>query len=314
MKRYIILFILTVIASFGSFGQNRQDIAGFSQFKQYFNPALTGQEGSSIKNFYRDQMVAFDNSPKTLFLSGEANLSDLIGKNNNGVQHGFGLAILHDAFGATKDNRVNLSYSATIKIAENLNLRAGVAATYNSLKIDHNELILGEEGDAAYLALLNGNNTLNKFGANIGVALSSDDFYVGYSLNDAVKSGDGIKTYFNDVYVMQHSAQAGYRRALSDNFGLSVNGIFRYDENQKGIAEGQLKAIFMNMLWIGGGYRQDIAYTVNTGIRFKQFKVGYSRELTSSKIGGMFRGGNELVLSYNFTPAFGTSKKMLTIW
>lgn len=313
MKIYLSLIMLMVLGG-TVLSQNKQDIAGFSQFNQYFNPALTGNDGTSVKSFYRDQMTSFEDAPKTLFLSGEANISDLIGKKSNGVAHGVGLAVLHDAFGAIRDNRVNLSYSAGIKISSTMQLKAGVAFTYNNVKLDSDALYLDQEGDASYLALINGSNAINKYGVNIGVAISSEDFYAGYSLNDAVKSGDNNQPYYNDIYAVQHVVQAGYRRALSDDLGLAVNGIFRYDTHQKGIGEGQLKAIFLNTFWVGAGYRQDIAYTFNTGVRFKQFRVGYSRELNANKISGAYRGGNELILSYNFTPVFGMAKKALDIW
>ena len=313
MKKYLSLMMLIAVGS-TALGQNRQYVAGFSQFKQYFNPALTGQDGTSLKGFHRDQMTAFDHAPKTLFLSGEANLSELTGKSSERLQHGLGLAVLHDAFGAVKDNSINLSYSAALKISTNLNLRAGLAATYNNVKIDGQELLLAEQNDAAYLALLDGNNTVNKYGVNIGVALSSDDFYVGYSLNDAVKSGNGNQFYYNDVYVIQHAVQAGYRRALSNDFGLVVNGIYRYDKQHSAVAEGHLKAVFLNTFWVGAGYRQNIAYTFNTGFKIKQFRVDYSRELTANKINGAYKGGNELILSYNFTSLFGKTKKALDIW
>lgn len=313
MKRYFSLIILIAIGG-TALSQNRQDIAGFSQFNQYFNPALTGNDGTSVKSFYRDQMTSFEDAPKTLFLSGEANISDLTGKKSNNVAHGVGLAVLHDAFGALRDNRVNLSYSAGIKISSKMQLKAGAAFTYNNVKLDTDVLSLSEADDASYLSLLNGNNTINKYGVNIGVAISSDDFYAGYSLNDAVKSGDNNRPYYNDVYAVQHALQIGYRRAFSDDLGFVVNGIFRYDTHQKGIGEGQLKAVFLNTFWVGAGYRQDIAYTFNTGVRLKQFRVSYSRELNANKVSGAYRGGNELILSYNFTPLFGMAKKALDIW
>lgn len=313
MKRYSIIILLILFVS-SAHAQNRQDVANFSQFQQYFNPALTGFGGTSIKNFYRDQYTTFEDAPRTLFLSGEANLSGLTQTDAQGLQHSFGIAVLHDSYGAMKDNRVNLSYAAGVKIAEKFRLKAGVAAVYNNTKFDINELSISDPSDDAYLSLMNGNSSINKFGVNLGVAVTSDDLYAGYSISDLAKTGDSDNPYFNDVYVIQHTVQAGYRRAITNNFGLVLNGIFRYDGNLKEATEVQLKTVFMNMFWIGGGYRNDIAYTFNTGVRLKQFKINYSRELSSNKVNNVYRGGNEITLSYNFSPAFSNAAKALSIW
>jgi type IX secretion system PorP/SprF family membrane protein len=212
------------------------------------------------------------------------------------------------------DNRINLSYASGVKIGENMTLKAGVGLNYNNLKIDAGKLILSETDDQAYMSLLNGNNSVNRFGLNIGVALSSDNYYLGYGVNDIVQHFGSENEYFEEVYVLQHIAQAGYRRALGESFGVIINGMYRYDENMKGVAEGQLKGVVNNSFWIGVGYRHDLAYTVNAGLRIKQFRLGYSREMSTKKNDGVYRGGNEIALSYNFTPLFSSSKKSLTIW
>ncbi|OAQ40337.1 hypothetical protein A5893_05130 [Pedobacter psychrophilus] len=292
-----------------SFAQSRQDIANFSQYQQYFNPSLTGSNGTVVKNFYRDQWTSFEDSPRTLFLSGEYNLND---EKTEGTNHAFGAAILYDTYGALTTNYVNLSYGAGIKISEKLMFRAGVAATYNNTKFDQSKLILGDPNDPAYSSIMNAQG-LNKYGLNLGVAVTSDDFYVGYSLADLVKGGDSENIYFKDNYVLQHTFNAGYRMPFSGNIGLIANGIYRYDNNLKGTAEVQLKSVFLNTFWVGAGYRNDVAYTVNAGLRLKQFVLGYNREISSGKVGNSYRGGNEINLAYYISPKFGNSKK-LNFW
>ncbi|MFT4092731.1 MAG: PorP/SprF family type IX secretion system membrane protein [Niabella sp.] len=312
MKRYFILTML-MAAACNVQAQNRQHIAGFSQFRQYLNPALTGYAGTAVQGFYRDQMNDFDDASKTVFFSGEAKLPDLTGKPAGNIAHSFGLAVQYEGFGASRDIGANLSYSAAVKIAPGLQLSAGVAATYNNVQTETSDITVADESDPAYLALLN-DNVLNKYGANIGVALTAKDFYAGYALCDAFKHGSGNASYYNSRYIIQHAAQAGYRYAFSNAFGLVANAVYRYDAHQKGVAEGQLKTVFRNTFWAGAGYRQDIAYTFNAGIRIKQLKLEYYRELYTHQTDGLHRGGNEAVLSYNFTPVFKKAKKALDIW
>src|SRR5690606_30336154 len=116
MKKYS-FFIILVIVTCAAQAQNGLNIAAFSQFKQYVNPALTGYDRSAVQSFYRNQLNSFDKAPQTFFLSGELRLSDLNGGNTTGkVEHSIGLAALRDAFGTTKDLGLNLSYSASAKI------------------------------------------------------------------------------------------------------------------------------------------------------------------------------------------------------
>lgn len=313
MKKYSLL-VLIAILYLSSNAQNRFSIANFPQFKHYLNPALTGYDGTSVQGFYRNQITTFDKAPQTYFLSGEVKLSDIKSSSEVGkVAHSIGLAAMQDAFGSTKHTGVNLSYAANTQITSKLNLRAGIALTYDNAKTHIEDINILDPNDPAYQALKNG-NVLNKYGLNIGAALTSDNFYAGYAARDAVTSESGNIKYYSDMFILQHAVQAGYRYAFSENFGLVANGLYTYDANRKSIAEGHLKTVFMNTFWVGGGYRQNMGTILSGGVRIHQIKLGYSRELHSHKINGDRMGANEIVLSYNFTPIFEKAQKMLTIW
>lgn len=76
MKKFILLAIL-VVSGWSVKAQSRKHIASFSQFGQYFNPAMTGLEGSQLKALYRDQWTGFQDAPRTLFVSGEFDLASM---------------------------------------------------------------------------------------------------------------------------------------------------------------------------------------------------------------------------------------------
>lgn len=310
MKRNSIFLIMIILAC-NTQAQNRKYIANFSQFQQYFNPALSGYQGTTIKSYYRDQWASFDNAPKTLFLSGELNLADVT-KTTARLQHAFGLSLLHDTYGALTENRLALSYSSGVQLTGTLRLRAGIALTYDNFKIDNDKLVIDDISDPGYLALVNGDNYTNRYGINLGVALTGEDYYVAYALNDVVQKDDTGNQNIAAPYTMQHIVQAGYRREVAESIGLIINGIYRYDKNQKDVVEGQLKGVLSNTFWIGAGYRNDLAYSFNAGVRIKELQIGYTREMSSGKSNGVYRGGNEITLSYNLTPVFKGNK--LTIW
>lgn len=309
MKRYPTILIIILIACTVR-AQNRKHLASFSQFQQYFNPALTGYQGTAVKSYYRDQWAGFDNAPKTVYVSGEVNLADISKATNNKLKHSFGLLLLHDTYGAQTENQLALSYSSGVQLTEKLNLRAGIALNYNGFKIDGGNLAIDDNSDASYTRLINGANNANLYGINVGVALTGGDYYIAYALNDAIQKESADNQNIASLPTMQHSVQAGYRREVAKSIGLIINGIYRYEKNQKGVAEVQLKGVFNNTFWIGAGYRNNLAYTFNAGVRIKQLQVGYVREI-SSGTGSVHQGGNEITLSYNFSSVFG---KKLSIW
>lgn len=308
MKKYSIFITLAIVACTVQ-AQNRKHIAGFSQFQQYFNPALTGYQGTSVKGYYRDQFAGYDNAPKTFFASGEMNLADVLKTTS---KHSFGLSLLHDSYGALTENRIDLSYSTGVQLTEKLRLKAGMGLTYSNLKIDNERLVMDQENDPSYTALVNDGNNSDRYALNIGVALTSDDYYVGYALNDVVKRDGSGNNNIALPYALQHVIQAGYRREINEYVGLIINGLYRYDKNQEGVAEAQLKAVLNNLFWIGAGYRYDLAYTLNAGVSVKQFRIGYAYEVNASKVSGFYKGGSEITLSYNFFPAAEGSR--LSIW
>ena len=329
MKK-ISIIIVVVLMALGAQAQNRKYFGNFSLFQQYFNPALTGYEGSVVKTFYRDQWTGYQDAPRTLFISGELDLADLKSFGNRrpsgarsaaaAGKHAVGLSILHDTFGPFKESQFNASYSHKVVLSEVLSLRGGAAFTYNLNRLDENQLIFDDLSDAQYQELLRSdNNRVHKLGVNAGLVLSATDYYFGYAVQDLTKGAlAGGDTYLNDTYALQHVLQGGYRRGITDEFGLVFNGLYRYDSKLKGTLEGQLKGVYDDTYWAGIGYRNNLALTFTAGMRFKnQFKIGYLREMPSGQGSGVNVGSNELFFTYNLMPAAVTpsfKKKGLSIW
>jgi len=330
MKKFSLIIVI-VLAALGAQAQNRKYIGNFSLFQQYFNPALTGYEGSMVKTYYRDQWTGYQDAPRTLFISGELDLADLKSFGNHrrtGARsaaavgkHAVGVSILHDTFGPFKESQFNANYSYNVALSENLNLRGGAALTYNLNSLDQTSLVFDDINDSQYQNLLQSpNNRVHKLGVNAGLVLSATDYYFGYAVQDLTKGAlAGGDPYLDNTYTLQHVLQGGYRRGVTDAFGLVFNGLYRYDSKLKGTLEGQLKGVYDDTYWAGIGYRNNLALTFTAGMRFKnQFKIGYLREMPSGRGSGINVGSNELFLTYNLFPPAATSsfkkRKPLSIW
>ncbi|WP_439883360.1 PorP/SprF family type IX secretion system membrane protein [Pontibacter sp. MBLB2868] len=315
MKKLILaLFMILMVCQ--AKAQSRKQIANFSQYQHYYNPSLTGFNGSVLKTFYRNQWTGFEDAPKTIFASAELDMQQ-IGNKSRGFnvsnreakdyqqslnpKHSLGLAILHDQFGPSRETQLFLSYGAGIRLSEKLNLRWGTALTYNSNKLDGNSLTVDQENDPKYRDVLGHSNAISKVDLNLGLALSSYNFYLGYAMQDVtegkfITSGDD---FLSGLYNRRHVAQAGYRAGISDQLGFALNGIYQYDKQNHGSAEAQVKAIYNNTFWVGGGYRIDQAYNMAAGIRLDQLSFGYTYESPVQESQTIRKATNELTISYN---------------
>ncbi len=305
MKRHSILILISLL--FGAVqAQHRQYVANFSQFQQYMGPALTGYMGSSVEGLYRDRWEGRKEAPRTFLVSGQFNLADVYPTAESGkVQHAFGVLGSYDTYGATSTQLAGISYNAGTAIREDWSVRVGTTLTYNGTQIDDSDLVFDADENLVSL-----NTRANRYSAALGVAITGTDAYLGYTLANALGTGDeqsGIDT-------KQHIVQAGYRRTIVGPLGLIANGMYRYDDMQQGVWEAQVKASLWNTFWVGGGYRDQLAYTVLAGVRIKQFTVGYSREIAHKNIRGFYKGNNEIMLRYNLTQVYAFGSKALSIW
>jgi type IX secretion system PorP/SprF family membrane protein len=319
-----------IVSALGVKAQSRKNIANYSLVQQYFNPALTGIEGSRLKTLFRDQWTGFDQAPRTIFASGELDLNQLKWSKNRGSaeseteyrlasngSHAFGLSLLLDQFGPLQQNQVNISYATGVRLSEKFSLRLGGALTYEASKLNPNKMTLDGENDPEYTDLMmSDNNQAKKLDANIGVVVAAEDYYLGYAMQDIAR-GQVISNnnILQNMYPRQHVVQAGYRQGITDQFGLVVNGIYRYDNKVKETVEGQLKGVFNNTFWAGAGYRHDLAFTFLGGVQLNQFRVGYVREMTSGKANGITSSTNELMFTYNLIPVKHEKQtRKITIW
>jgi type IX secretion system PorP/SprF family membrane protein len=313
MNRFLYLFFLFLLGYSGLQAQNRKYISNFAAHQSYYNPALTGNEGSMLRSFYRNQWTGFEDAPKMLYFSGEFDLQDLgkagdrtshyqyrdSQKGFRGAQHALGFVTLQERFGPTRETQFGLNYGTGVRLTEKLGLRFGTALTFNNFRLDGSNLVLDNNNDPRYNHLLGQQNGMSKLDLNLGMALVSANFYLGYAMQDVTKGhfmrhGDDV---MRDIYTRKHVLQGGFRTAMTDQFGLILNGLYQYDEQLKGVMEGQAKAVFNNMLWLGAGYRHEQAMHVGAGLHYGAFRVSYTYESPLQEARSISRSTNEIGLA-----------------
>lgn len=215
------------------------------------------------------------------------------------------------------EQQFNLSYGMRIRLSEELSLRWGAAFQYSGYRLNGRELRVEDEVDPKFKDYLQQKNRLDKLGLGMGLMLTSQNFYLGYALQDVGKEKLllGGDVYLKGAFPPQHLVQAGYRMPVSDQAGLILNGMCQYNDKLKETWEGQLKGVFRNMFWLSAGYRHELAYTLGGGARIKQLTVGYVHESAGGQAGYVNHGSHEVMLTFRLLPEkYPRYSRQINMW
>ncbi|PZV82155.1 type IX secretion system PorP/SprF family membrane protein [Algoriphagus aquaeductus] len=285
MKKYTILlslltFILGMFCSGNSYSQSRKFVSQFSHFQGYFNPALTGYEGSTVRSFVRNQWGGIEGAPKTYFLSADIDFGELAGEEDPALlgKNAVSVNLLQDNFGAFRENELTVNYAARVRLSRSHNLRLGTGVSYQSIRLDGNALTTEESDDPTIGKYYGTFSNLNVIDFNIGMALTHANYYLSYGVHrvNGGKSQRGDE--FMEGYPAEHMVQAGFRQAVSENLAFTSNAFYRTRKNLPDIMELNLKLLMMDRFWIGMGHRFDYASNVQAGILTGKLRIGYVYE------------------------------------
>ena len=275
----------------------------FTQYRQttmYSNPGYAGmREGICVNGIMRQQWAGFkdyetgDNaSPESYLITLDSPIRFLHG--------GLGGAIIQDRPTYNwNDISVLLSYSYHLELASGT-LGIGLGGVLKNRGIDGSAYRYVDNNDPV---ILQSDQSDMRFDANLGFYYQSiDDYYIGFSITNLFKSsfkklddaGDGHLTTDRTFYLL-----AGYIYVLPSDprFELEPSLLIQSDlystqYNISGI-------VTYNNKFLGGlNYRFQESIGVMIGLRFKDFKFGYSYDIVTKSIG--LPGSHEISLNYCF--------------
>jgi len=295
MKK-ILIISLGLLISAGSFGQSRKYTSQFSQLQGYFNPALTAYEGSMVKGFVRNQWAGWEGAPKSYFLSAELDFADLGGSNELG-KHAIGLNILNDEYGAFNDTELIISYSTRVRVSEKAGLRMGAGLNINSIRLDATRLTTDQADDLILGSFNGGFPKMNSLDLNMGMSITHPNYYISYGISNinqgSISSGDIFMDKKPRVSIMQ----AGYRNSFSNSLTVITNSMWRSQADLPANLEFNLKLLYKDKLWVGGGHRVDYANNVQLGLMMGKLRFGYVYERPMLKSYLLPNDTHELLIS-----------------
>lgn len=320
MRRSIKLAILglgLLLAGQAAQAQSRKFVSNFSQFQNYFNPALTGYEGSVVRGFVRNQWGGVEGAPKTYFVSAELDFGELAGEEDPDLmgKNAVSLNLLQNTYGAFRENELTANYAARIRISEKHNLRLGAGVTFQGIRLDGNALTPEEINDPTLGQYLGGFSNMNVIDFNLGMALTHSKYFFSYGVHRVnggnIQSGDE----FMNGYPAEQMVIAGYREALNEDLAVTASGFFRSRKDLPDVLELNMKLLLKDRFWLGIGHRFEYATNAQMGLVFGKMKLGYVYEFPVAQSYLLPGGIHEFSLMLNlFRPNVRRSPEEVVIW
>jgi type IX secretion system PorP/SprF family membrane protein len=309
----ILLFAATIIGT----GLQAQQEPQFTQnmFNKVFtNPGFAGiGEGICVTGLGRQQWASFKDSegnrvaPETFLISIDAPVRVLRG--------GLSALVMQDKIGFTKTITLRLGYNYIREMGYG-KLGVGAHVGFNNRSIDFGKFIAVDPNDQL-LQQLTGEESEILIDASLGVVYEVPDLYfIGFSVNQVLQTrGQELANWTTNVdsttsgsflYRMTLDRtfylQGGYEYVFrnSPDFALLPYAMVKLDQAAVQLDVAALLE-YKNMFWGGLNYRIQDAVSVIVGLQYKNFKIGYSYDITTSKLGlGRTAGSHEVMLKYCF--------------
>jgi type IX secretion system PorP/SprF family membrane protein len=299
---------------------NGQDIH-FTQFYAsplFLNPAFAGANVCSrVTMAYRDQWPGISKTYKTFLFSADHDFSR--------YNMGGGLLIVNDVAGSgnLSTTMIDPLISYGLRLTKKIGLRVGFQPGIGIKSINFNNLLFGDQiargGNVSTLETPTQNKTY--FDISTGALIYTENYWVGASffhLNNTNESLFNNGESFLPVKISVHGgAKYDLNKHESDDFKKkSISPAFNYrhqqDFDQLDVGLYYTQYVFNFGLWYRGlpllkhyaqGYANNDAISIIIGLQTKRFNMGYSYDLTVSRLVSLSNGAHEVTISYQLCKA-----------
>jgi type IX secretion system PorP/SprF family membrane protein len=279
--------------------------AHFSQFYAnplYLNPAMAGSKGCPrIALNSRMQWTQISGNYYTNAVSFDMHVHPING--------GIGIRFMRDDAGAKTITSHNLAlmYSYYIPISRKFSLRLGAEVGFMQRSLNTRDLNFGDMIDDKYGFVYVTKETFENadkimFDAGAGAVLYSDIFYLGVAFHHINEPNEGFlgnsKLPFKFTAHAGANIPIGRQRKYAGEAFISPNILFQLQQQfyQLNIGLYAGKGPFVGGIW----YRSNDSFIALVGFQKGIFKVGYSYDITISKLTNATAGSHEFSLGLQF--------------
>lgn len=311
ISKNLLILAFFVLVSVTAVGQQLPLYSQYMMNSYLVNPAVVGNDGlTSFSLTAREQWLGFENSPRTVALSGQSRLlkSSPISRGRSVRRRptlmsrsgnvGVGGYIYNDRNGIVDRTGIQGTYAYHIPMDQN-QLSFGVSFTAFQLKLDEDNVHLHTNDDP----LLNGSkNALFVPDVNLGVYFKGPEYYVGLSsaqmLQSALKFGnDGYK----DFKMLRHYyLMAGYGFFLDNGITIEPSLMVKTTMENQPQFDLNARVYYRDDYWGGISYRSSGALIMMGGVKVDKFYFGYAFDYSMSSIRKHSFGSHEFMASVKF--------------
>ena len=306
--------LLLLISSSNCFAQDPQ----FSQFyanSLYLNPALTGNTAQfRFASTYRNQWPSL---PK-----GYVSYTTAFDYNVEKLKSGIGLIATHDKAGrgGLKFTNIAALYSTYVRLNRLTYIKGGLKFSYTTRGVNQSELVFSDQiiRDGAPFSIESLDNNINHLDLGGGLILSnSEKYWFGFSIDHINQPTYGFLST-DEALPIKTSLHGGWN--------------FEIENPRKVVGPKEFKAMFnykMQGQWdqfdLGGYYANDPIYLgmwyrgipifkrydkefpnnesiiLLLGVKSGDLRIGYSYDITISKLAGNSGGAHEISLIYEIS-------------
>jgi type IX secretion system PorP/SprF family membrane protein len=257
------------------------------------NPAIAGtQNYFNVRSDNRFQWIGITDAPRTYVLTFDGPIT---------TQHiGIGTYVFTDITGPTRRTGFTSSYSYHMQLNKNLNLSLGLSAGILQFAVDGQSIALESSGDQALVNQFT-SAIVPDFGG--GIYLYSTKYYLGIAAPQIIPVTAKLNSYADaqDILVRHYYATGGYNLDLGDNFSFDPCIVAKYVFPVPPQFDFGARILYMQKVWIGGGYRTlDAAYAMLGYVYDKSLTIGFSYDYPVTDIHTYSFGTTELYVGLTF--------------
>lgn len=279
----------------------------FTQFYAnpiYLNPALAGSTGCPrIVSNYRNQWPQLTGNYITSAVAYDSYVKSVSG--------GLGIIAMHDMQGQTtiQTSMIGGVYSYNLKVNRKFSIMIGARAAYFQKILDWDKLTFGDMIDPRRGFIYQtgdvprGNGRRGFFDVSAGAVGFGKNYYFGIAAHHLNRPDESmiLGTSRLPMRITGHAGaeiKLGQRGRYTNTTSILPNIIYQY---QNGFQELNIGTyIKYGDFTVGAWYRNRDAFILLFGASFDKFKIGYSYDLTVSKLGnGISGGSHEVSLGMN---------------
>jgi type IX secretion system PorP/SprF family membrane protein len=324
MHRYRAILLLLILSHLKGFAQDVQFSQPYSN-PTLLNPAFAGtSDGIRFAMNYRNQWPGIENNYTAFGAGVDSYLREVNG--------GIGFSLVKDVAGIHRLSNTlgSLMYSQHISISRRMSMSLGAQAGIGQRNFDDSKLFFADQviNETATSHEVNSLNLNTSFAdLSFGVLVYRDDFWVGFSAHHANQPNQSLLGS-EDKLPVKFSIHGGgdlpFNKLKEGDYPKRLRAAFNY-KSQGNWDQLDLGAYYtvrqINFgAWYRGiplkayqpGYQNNESLVVLVGYEHtKGISIGYSYDLTLSRLAGHSGGAHEISIVYETRPKRKRPKKRI---